>query len=1066
MKNIYISILIMIFLIQCFEVWSQEGSVIRGQITNKSSGNPLPGVNIVELDNQNRVVKGVITDINGNYVFEVSDTSHAIRVSFVGYKLQTFNINGRERINVEMEMKSTELGRVTVTAESQGNTITGVADRDQTGSSMKVDMDKLSGTAGVSAASALQGQVSGLDIISASGAPGSGSSIVIRGMGSLGNTNPLIVVDGIPQDIKTGDFNFSSADQHDLGQLLNIAPQDIQSVEVLKDAASTAVWGSKGANGVLMIETNQGTKGDISFNYQYKLSANIQPPNIPMLSGDEYITMQMEQWHNAYGYYDIPPEISYDKDFVDYYNYSANTNWIKEITKDSYTHDHFFKMSGGGEKSRYYTSFNYQKELGTTMNTSFRRFTVRANFDYELSDNLRFTTNFAYTNTFRENNPKNTRWMSYIKSPNMSIWEHDENGNLTGDYFTPIESYQGDGSRYFNPVAIADLGKNDVQGNQIQNNFKINYNIFDWLKFKESISFAYSNDKGNRFTPSSAIGANWLDEENNKSRERISTDLRWLSRSQFFITPFKASRDHSLTGTLLWEMEEKKNERVILVGRNGPSIYVFHPMTDAIVGNTRSGQSRSRLFGALSSLFYKYKDRYLINMNLRADGSSAFGESNQWGMFPSISFGWRFSEENLLQSWNFLDDGKLRLSWGQSGNRVRDEYATYSYYETLGQYMGDQGIAPTQVQLSTLKWETVTSWNTGIDLNLFDRRLYITAEAYESVTKDLLDKNYTIPRSSGYNKLGWYNGPTLQNIGWEYFMRGTVIDQEDWQVSLNFNISRNINSFVSFPKNYQTEKGISIGNETYPRKIEIGKPIGSFYGFRYLGVYPTDEDAIAYDENDNMMVDSEGNPIYMSYKETYTFRGGDAIYEDINHDGKIDIMDAVYIGDSSPEFIGGFGTSFKYKQFSAAFNFHYRLGFDIVNQVAMQTEGMLDRDNQSKAVLHRWKRQGQDEKGMIPRAYMNHPSNNLGSDRYVEKGDFLRLNSINIRYRLSSKLAKRLNMQSLDIGINMRKLVTFTNYSGQDPEIGRVGKDPFFMGTDNARTPPPRVYSLRMNLNF
>jgi TonB-linked SusC/RagA family outer membrane protein len=1074
MKNFRFFVLIISLLFHFFGVFGQEKTVIRGRITDKSTGHTLPGVNIVELDDQNRVVKGVITDVNGNYVLEVNNSEHTITVSYIGYQAESFNINSRTQINIELESQSTELDEIVITAKSRGDELTGVAERDRTGSAMEVNMEKLSGSAGVDLAASLQGQVSGLDIVSASGGPGSGSSIVIRGMGTLGNANPLVVVNGIPQDVETQEFNFASADQHDLGQLLNIAPQDIKSVTVLKDAASTAVWGSKGANGVLLIETLKGTKGNIQFSYQYKVSANIEPPQIPMLNGDEYITMQLEQWHNAEAVYTIPPEIAYDRNHVDFYNYSANTDWLAAITQDSYTHDHFFKMSGGGERSNYYTSVNYQNELGTTVNTSFRRFSVRSNFDYEISKNLRFTTDFTYTNTFVENNPdndrysqpRNIRWMSYIKAPNMSIWEHDESGSLTGEYFIPIESYQGSGSLLWNPVAIADLGKNDVAGNNIQNNFKIDYRINDWIRFRESISFSYVNKKGNRFIPATAIGAAWYESDNNNATERNSADIRWLSRSQLFFFPFQGSRNHDLTGVLMWEMEEKRAEWTTLSTNRSPSIGITDPASGAPIGWTGSESMKSRLFGAFSSLNYKYKDRYLLNVNIRADGNSAFGQNNQWGIFPSVSMGWRFSNESFFQTLTFLNDSKLRLSWGQSGSAVNNPYATYAYYETTNRYMGNPAIVPGQIELANLRWQTSSSWNGGIDLNLFNSRVTITADVYNRITKDLLHNNYKIPSLSGYSQLDYFNGGEIQNIGWEYFMRGDIINKKDIRFSLNFNISQNHNSFLSFPENFLKERGSSIGNGVYPRKAEIGKPIGSFYGFRYLGVYSSDDDAIARDGNGNIMRDSNGNPIQMSYKEEYEFRGGDAKYDDINHDGRIDIMDAVYIGNSSPEFIGGFGSFFEYKQFSASVDFHYRLGYDIVNQVAMDTEGMLNRNNQSMAVLHRWKRQGQDEEGMLPRAYMNHPANNLGSDRYVESGDFLRLNNINFNYKLSPTLAKRLNVNSLSIGLTIRKLLTFTNYSGQDPAIARVSKDPFWMGRDNARTPPPKEYSLRMNINF
>jgi len=415
---------------------------------------------------------------------------------------------------------------------------------------------------------------------------------------------------------------------------------------------------------------------------------------------------------------------------------------------------------------------------------------------------------------------------------------------------------------------------------------------------------------------------------------------------------------------------------------------------------------------------------------------------------------------------NFLNEGKIQISWGQSGKGIDDPYATYSYYESSGQYMKDPAIIPVQIQLANLKWQTVSSWDGGIDLNMLNNRVYIKADVYNHVTKDLLWDNYNIPGSTGYYQLGYLNGGELQNIGWEYYMQGSIVERKNLRLSLSFNISRNLNKFLSFPENFLTIRGSSIGNGVYPRKAEIGKPIGSFYGFRFLGVYPTDEDAVARNENGEILIDANGDPIYMTYQGTYKFQGGDAIYEDINHDGKIDILDVVYLGDSNPEFTGGFNTSIKYKQFSASFDFFFRVGYDIVNQVASETEGMLDKNNQSTAVLHRWKWEGQNEVGLLPRAYMNHPCNNLGSDRYVEPGDFLRLNNMVFMYRLAENITQKLNVSGIDLGINIRKLFTITNYSGQDPEIGRTEKDPFWLGLDNARTPTPKIYSFRVLLNF
>jgi hypothetical protein len=268
------------------------------------------------------------------------------------------------------------------------------------------------------------------------------------------------------------------------------------------------------------------------------------------------------------------------------------------------------------------------------------------------------------------------------------------------------------------------------------------------------------------------------------------------------------------------------------------------------------------------------------------------------------------------------------------------------------------------------------------------------------------------------------------------------------------------------PENFNSESSTSIANGEYPRRVVEGEPIGSFFGFRYLGVWPSDEDVFARDADNNIILDGQGVPIPLQYGNTYTFKGGDPIYKDLNHDGKIDINDVEYLGDSNPEFIGGFGTSLNYKDFRLNVAFHYRLGFVIVNQVAIQTEGMNDRNNQSKAVLYRWRKQGQQEEGILPRAYLNHPASNLGSDRYVEKGDFIRLNNVTLSYRVPQEVCRKLRMRMLNVSVSGRKLLTFTQYSGQDPEVGQNADDPFWIGVDRAKTPPPKIFTLSIGVGF
>ncbi|MCF6357831.1 MAG: SusC/RagA family TonB-linked outer membrane protein [Draconibacterium sp.] len=872
-------------------------------------------------------------------------------------------------------------------------------------------------------------------------------------------------------------LDLSSADSEDISNLINIALQDIKSIEVLKDAASTAIYGSRGADGVLLIETHKGRMGKVQFDYQYKYNLNVQPDPIPMLNGDEYIMLQLEEWHNSKGVFEVPREIAYDKDYKDFYNYSANTDWLEEITQNGRTNDHYFSISGGGEKTRYFTSFGYLNETGTTTNTGYSRFSSRVNLDYFLSRKLLFQVKFNYTSSFTERNlrvgsswnrNKNIREMAYIKAPNMSIWEHDAYGNLTGEYFNPINSYQGNGVTYFNPVAVANLGKDNSKYNKLENTFMLQYRVNDWITLRETVSFQYAGTKSKKFLPSNAIGADWLDYQISKADE--SNDLNQAIRTETqmaFSSPFE-NKDHQLSGAITWVTDQQSSEWVNIQSNRTPSTDITDPAINAAINWIGNNSYENRLLSGLGNVNYKFRDRYMLQTIIRTDAHSSFGANNRWGTFMGLAGGWRFSSEPWLDGANWLGESKLRASWGVSGRQPSDVYARFATYESTGtgSYILDPEIAPTSIQLNNLRWETISSWDVGLELSLFKDRVYINSDIYQKVTEDILFNNYDIPYSSGYSKLKYLNGGEMTNTGWELMADFKIIRTKDWMWAANFNISQNINSFSKLPENFNTERSTAIGNGQYPRRVVEGEPIGSFFGFRYLGVYASDEDVVARDADNNIIHDSEGRPIPMRYSDSYTFKGGDPIYEDINKDGKIDLNDVVYIGDSNPSFIGGFGTTLKYKNFDFSASFHYRLGFDIINGIAIQTEGVNNRDNQSKAVLSRWRIQGQDEEGITPRAYLNHPANNLGSDKYVEKGDFLRLNNVKLSYRLSQELCNKIGVRKANLAISARKLFTWTRYSGQDPEVGQNASDPFWIGVDYARTPPPQVFTFSIGVGF
>jgi TonB-linked SusC/RagA family outer membrane protein len=1081
MKRIFYSIILVLALMLSFiiDVSAQNSQIVRGRLSDKKSGEPIIGATVAEVDKDNRIIGGISSDINGDFIYKMKNASNKLQVSVIGYTTSEVRPEFGKPMSIQLVSTDIEIEAVTVKGEGKSSAgLTNIDDRDKASSSVKLDLIAMQEVGVTSTADALQGKISGLDIISSSGDPGAGSQIVIRGLSSIGNNKPLIVIDGIPQDRVSSDIDLSSADQEDISNLINIALQDIKSIEVLKDAGATAIYGSKGADGVLLIETRKGKMGDVKFEYQYKHSFNVQPDPIPMLNGDEYIMLQLEQLHNARGVFELPREIAYDRDYSEFYNYSANTDWLGAITQKGITMDHYFALSGGGDKTRYSASFSYVDEGGTTINTRSKRFSTRINLDYILSKKLMYTVLFSYTTNNVEGNVQvgnwNIRQMSYIKAPNMSIYDFDENGNQTGEYFTPITSYQGDGGTYYNPVAVGLLGSNDKREHSLENTFKLRYMFNDFLIFRQTVSFQYSGSKTNVFLPYNALGVDWLNWQVNKADESNNIWSAIRTESQFsFAAPFDA-KIHDLSGALTWATSQSNYEWMNLQSNRTPSVDLQDPASNSQVNWIGSGSGDSRELGAAFNLNYKFLDRYMLQINARADANSAFGVNNRWGLFKGVSLGWRFSNEPFISTISWIGESKLRFSWGTSGRPPGNPYARFALYETSGSgsYAGNSAIMPTRIQLDNLKWENVESVNFGFNINLFKDRLYLEGDIYSKLTTDILfggdkvEDYYQIPTSSGYSGLMFYNGGEMTNDGWELMINYKIYKKKDIEWTAFFNTSHNLNRFTKLPENFNSEKSTSIANGEFPRRIVEGEAIGSFFGFEYLGVYSTDDDAIAVDENNNPIYDSEGELIPMTYMGTYTFRGGDAQYRDQNHDGKIDLNDVVYIGDSNPDFMGGFGTSFTYGDFDISLGFHYRIGFDIINGIAIETEGMNNKNNQSKAVLRRWRIEGQDEPNMLPRAYENHPANNLGSDRYVEKGDYLRLNNVKIGYKVPQAICKKLHVNRMNLALSARKLLTFTKYSGQDPEIGQDASDPFWIGVDQARTPPSRMTTLSVGIFF
>ncbi|BDD11820.1 SusC/RagA family TonB-linked outer membrane protein (plasmid) [Fulvitalea axinellae] len=1076
-----ISIIILALLtIAPFGFLRAQSVIVRGKVTDPTDGSALIGVTVVEVDANDRNISGTVTDFNGVYLFKMKDPKNRIRFSYIGYKPQYQNLNNRETVDVQLQPDVIMLdgNGVVVQADKMGSEGM-ITVLNRATSVSRVEMEEIADVQAVSLDQALQGRMSNVDIVADSGDPGAGINIRIRGASTFtGNNKPLIVIDGIPFDGTIGnDFDFSSADDQQLGALVDIAPEDIETIEVLKDAASAAIWGSRAANGVLVINTKRGTNSKPSLSYSYKLSVASQPKTIPMLSGPDYVRMQKEALFNPSGntkFIDRFRELAYDPTYALYDEFAQDTDWTDAITQTGYTNAHNVSLRGGGEKARYYLSLGYTDQEGTTVGTALERVTGRFNLDYHLSSKLLLSSRISFLrtdndrnyNVNQDDNTGDVRGAAFRKMPNMSIYEIGEDGMPTDQYFSPRYYYQNDLAVSYNPVAMAKEAQNQKITDRINTVMTLQYNPKEWLQYKGTVSFNVNSEKTREYLPQSAVSGYWYNGLVNNSIEADKGANVIQTRNEFLLMPQNLGK-HQLVARVMAQTTDKLSSSSLGVQSNLPTSDFRDPTLSADIIGANSGYGRYRSMGILYQGNYIYDDRYILSASLRSDASSKFGSEQRWGHFPAVSVAWRMESEKFMESLDFVNLLKIRASYGENGNEPEQSNLQYGVYGTNRGYMDLGGVRPANIELTNLRWETVKQTNIGVDFALWNDRLTVTAEYYNKTTEDLIFKDLSIPSSAGYAKMT-QNFGTISNKGFELDLYAKLIEKKDFSLGFAFNIARNRNQMDELPENFNPEKANVNVNGQYAARIDVGDPIGSFYGYVYKGVYARDEDAIARDRNGEPIRTINGDGYVYMKKTTngadYTFRAGDAIYEDINKDGVINELDVVYLGDGNPDVTGGFGPRIKYKGLALNMFFHYRLGQQVVNQTRMNTENMYTTDNQSEAVLRRWRKPGDETD--IPRALYNYGYNWLGSDRFVEDGSYLRLKTLSMSYLFDKKLLKRFGIRECSVTLTAYNLFTWTKYSGQDPEVGLNGRDPFTIGYDKANTPPARSFTLGAMLRF
>ncbi len=1077
MKKIILLSGLLICLLSGFNAVNGQSAIIKGKVTDSMTKETLMAVNIVEIDKNGRFISGTVTDINGNYVLKVSDEKNQVQVSFIGYKKQSFTIDGRTSIDIALETESVAVGDVVVTGAKMGNDgMTSV--RDRATAVTRLELKGMESVMSTSVEDMLQGRLGNVDISSVSGDPGAGLNIRIRGTASLNARNqPLIVINGIPYDANIDDgFDFGSADIEKFGNLIDVSPEDIESIEVLKDAASTAVWGSRASNGVLMIKTKRGSKSKPIFEYTFKATSAHEPNPIPMLDGAGYARLITEEHYNVDRNEFFSAEIAYDPEWEEYHNYSQNTNWVKEITQVAFTQQHDFSVRGGGDKSRYNMSMGYFDEGGTTIGNNLQKLTLRSSLDYDLSSKLQFKSDIMFTrydqdNTYDVEDPEYGGWKSlravaYRKMPNLSVYDLDTLGNNTGSYFTPFATLQGNSRDYYNPVAFAKLGKQHRYKDNARALFTAKYSITPRFFWNGTVTLDLFDQKISKFLPFKAIGYYYENDVTNRAVNEFSKKSSIFTINQLVFRPdFGTDHDVFFMGQV--DTESSRSRWYKTESSQSASPFLTEPVNDKHLNYFGASYTEYRSLGFYGTGSYKWRDKYSIMVGAKYEGNSKFSAESRWGLFPTVAGFWRASGEEFMKGLSFIDDLKIRMSWGQSGNSPAGNYLYYNTYRAGSNYsyMDMQGVQPSGIELTSLRWETIDQVNPGLSFIGVDGRLNLEVDFYRKKTLNLYLENSGIPDHTGFGSIDRNDGE-MENRGYEFMIDYTIIRKKDFQLDFNLNISSNQNKVLRLPENYSLEYGNMLENGNYKISITPGEPLGGFFGYEYLGVYASDADAIVKDKN--------GEPVYginaqeplsmiMGGPSAYVFEGGDAKYKDQNYDGKIDELDLVYLGDLNPKVMGGTGFRVQYKGFVLNSFFYFKLGQEIINQTRMDTEKMYNYDNQSTATNWRWRREGDITD--MPRALYNKGFNWLGSDRFVEDGSYLRLKSVSLTYNVKPEVSKRLGLSNMKFFATAYNLYTWTNYSGQDPDVAPPTR-PDSLPKDLSKTPPSKKYMFGLNISF
>ncbi len=1044
---------------------SAQTASVKGTVTSSADRQPLIGAVVTVEGNSS---KYAITDLDGNYSLSGVNPNDVLVFSLMGYTTAQETVGNRGVIDVRLDEESTLLEETVVIGYGT------VKKKDLTGSVASVNSDKLKETVATSVDQMINGKVSGVQVTQNSGAPGGATSIRIRGANSINNSNePLYIIDGVPfsgdgNEIGGFDWAGGTNGQSVVNPLSTISPSDIVSMDILKDASATAIYGANGANGVIIITTKRGSAGRTNITYDGYVTAQTITNKLDMMNLQEYAEYQIGLCE------DLGQTVS--EMYKDPSLLGAGTDWQDEVFRTAWMHSHSVSVTGGTDKIQVAASGGYTDQDGVVIGSDFQRFNGRLNMDATILPWLKAGASLAFTHTdetiTNNDGTDGVILQALTMQPNIPVYD------FNGDWAGPDTV---NGASTYNPVWLALEKSNDYQRNRTMGNFYLSVDPIAGLNVRTEYSYDYSDNHNSCFIPTYSFG-DYISSDINQIMQRDDHSTYWIWKTYANYNKTFA-QNHNFGAMVGFEMSKSSYSGSQLIKQNlsNDTIHIITNDGDYVSNSGWAGEET--MVSAFARVNYNYASRYYITATLRADASSKFGDNHKWGYFPSVALAWRISEEPFFENAkNVMNEFKLRLGYGQVGNSNISSFLYTSTMTSINTWTGT-GYFMSNISNPDLKWEASEQFNAGLDMEFLSGRINFTIDAYYKKTKDLL-LQLSVPAYLGgtttYQDIAtpMVNMGQTSNKGFDLNLttRNIVHPKFNWTSNVVFSLNRNNVDALNDDSQYISGSIDWYSGFQTATRIMVGQPIGVFYGYVVDRLFESEEDILSSPVQ--VGDSSQGGSVNLVNKTTGVY-AGDIKFKDLNNDGVIDENDQTVIGDPNPDFTFGFTNSFMIGNWDINLALTGSVGADILNFTRYRTESMTSIwDNQTTAVLDRARYDsdgnliagtGYSSKHgyIVPRAVSNDPNqNNRMSTRWIEDGSYLRIQNLSVGYTIPAKALEKTKLSTLRVYVNAQNLYTFTKYSGYDPEIGAYNQSALLQNIDRGRYPTPLSITLGVTVGF